>query len=272
MKNTIFPCIWCDNNASEMAKYHVSVFGDGSILNDNGMVTNSLLSGVKFMYLNGGPQFEKNPAISFFVRCQSIEEVDQYSHELIKEGTALMELGEYPWAQKYAWINDKYGVSWQIIFQEGHDATQKFQPSLLFTNEQLGNAQKAIKLYTEVFPNSEIIATAPYPEQDAQHAGMIMYSSSNINGMQLVAMDGPGSHHFGFNESVSLVVNCKDQAEIDLYWNSLMANGGKEGMCGWLKDPYGVSWQIIPENLGALLAKNGPTHMMSMKKIVIDEL
>jgi predicted 3-demethylubiquinone-9 3-methyltransferase (glyoxalase superfamily) len=113
--------------------------------------------------------------------------------------------------------------------------TREIYPCLWFNNE----AQIAAKYYCSIFENSKVLSTNP------------MVTMFELNGKTFMALNG--GPNFTFNESVSFVINCKDQAEIDHYWNALIADGGTEGNCGWCKDKYGVSWQVVPEILGQLM-------------------
>ena len=104
-----------------------------------------------------------------------------------------------------------------------------------------------------------------------------MYSEFKLNQYEMIAMDGPGVHDYTFNEAVSLVLNCETQKEIDYYWNQLTADGGQESMCGWLKDKFGVSWQVIPAMIGKLMSdpEKGQRVMqeiLQMKKLDIEKL
>jgi predicted 3-demethylubiquinone-9 3-methyltransferase (glyoxalase superfamily) len=150
----------------------------------------------------------------------------------------------------------------------------KISPFLWFDNQ----AEEAAELYTSVFPNSKITevqrntAGAPGPE------GAVMIVQFELDGEQFTALNG-GPEHFTFNESVSFMVTCEDQAEVDRYWDRLTADGGEPGPCGWLKDKYGLSWQIVPKVLTELLADPDPAKagrvmqaMLGMSKIDIKTL
>lgn len=253
MIHPIYTCLWFDGQSREAAEFYGSIFDNSKIISDTGMVVNFELEGQKFMGLNGGPNFKFNPSISFYVMCDSADEVNEKWSKLIDGGNALMEIGTYTWSERYGWLEDKYGVSWQFNLQSNGAVGKKILPSFLFTQAQLGNAKKAIDFYTSIFENSQIIQEAPYP-QGGDFEGMLMYSSSMLNGFPIVAMDGPADHRFIFNEAVSFVVECDTQEEIDFLWNTFTTDGGQESMCGWLKDKFGVSWQIIPSMLGKLMS------------------
>jgi predicted 3-demethylubiquinone-9 3-methyltransferase (glyoxalase superfamily) len=276
MIHPIYTCLWFDGQAKEAAKFYVSIFGNSRITSDTGMIVNFELEGQKFMGLNGGPNFKFNPSISFYVMCDSVDEVNEKWAKLIDGGSALMEIGTYPWSERYGWLEDKYGVSWQFNLQSNGDVGKKILPSLLFTQTQLGNAKRAIDFYTSIIENSRITQEAPYPP-GSDFEGMLMYSSSILNGFPIVAMDGPADHRFVFNEAVSFVVECDTQGEIDFLWNTFTADGGQESMCGWLKDRFGVSWQIVPSMLGKLMSdpEKGQRVIqafMQMKKFEIQKL
>jgi predicted 3-demethylubiquinone-9 3-methyltransferase (glyoxalase superfamily) len=152
---------------------------------------------------------------------------------------------------------------------------EKICPSLLFTGNKFGKAEEAIKFYTSVFDNSSIDNLQHYPAE-TPFAGKVLFSSSKLNKYNLIAMDGPGEHAFIFNEALSFVVTCKTQEEIDYYWNKLTEDG-EESRCGWLKDKFGISWQIVPAILGELMMdkEKAPRVMqafMQMKKFDIEKL
>jgi predicted 3-demethylubiquinone-9 3-methyltransferase (glyoxalase superfamily) len=278
MNNKIYTCLWFDGQAKAAAEFYCSVFSNSKITADTPMVVTWELRGQKIMGLNGGPMFKINPSISFFATFATTEEVAEKYNKLLDGGKVLMPLDKYPWAEKYGWVQDKFGMTWQLMQATEQNVAGKFLPSLLFTSNQFGRAAEALKFYTSVFSDSSTILSLPYPDGD-ENAGKIMYSEFSINNYEVIAMDGPGAHEYTFNEAVSFVVDCKDQTEVDFFWNKLTADGGQESMCGWLKDKFGVSWQIVPKRLVELMndkdkAKAGRAMhaMMKMKKIIIADL
>lgn len=275
MTHPIYPCIWYDGQAQEAATFYTSVFSNSKIVSENPMVTIFEINGKKMMGLNGGPHFKINPSISFFIYCPTVQETDAVWNKLIAEGTALMPLDTYPWSKRYGWVQDKYGLTWQIMLNEESTTGQNLTPSFLFTGDQFGRAEEAIGFYTSVFENSKTDVVVPYPQGDP-NAGKVMFSEFYLNDYFLIAMDGPGVHQYTFNEAVSFVVECDTQQEIDYYWDAF-TRGGEESMCGWCKDQFGVSWQIIPSILKDLM--NDPEKgqrvvaaFMKMKKFDIEEL
>lgn len=276
MNNSIHPCIWFDGKAQEAAQLYCSIFQDSKILIDTPMVVNFSICGKKFMGLNGGPMFKVNPSISFFVKCESVAQTDAVWNKLIEGGKALMAIDKYPWSERYGWVQDKFGVTWQVMVHYQAGLPQSITPALLFTNAQLGRAEEAINFYSAVFSDSAALRLERYPAEDKVHAGMLMYSEFKLGTCEFIAMDGPGGHDYIFNEAVSLVVECEGQDEIDHYWDKLTA-GGSKSMCGWLKDKFGVSWQIVPKVLGKLMsdperAGRVMQAFMKMKKFNIQQL
>lgn len=268
MNNTIYPCLWFDGNAKEAAAFYCTIFKNSKITTDTPMVVTFGLNGKRCMGLNGGPMFTINPSISFFVKCESINEVDEIWNKLTEGGKILMAIDKYPWSERYGWVQDKFGVTWQLMMHTIADAAFSITPAMLFTGNQFGKAESAIKFYSSVFDNSAMGTLSHYPDGD-QNAGKIMYSEFRLNNYEIIAMDGPGAHEFSFNEAISFVVDCNTQEEIDYFWNKLAADGGQESQCGWLKDKFGVSWQIVPAVLGKLMTdpEKAPRVMQAFIKM-----
>jgi predicted 3-demethylubiquinone-9 3-methyltransferase (glyoxalase superfamily) len=278
MTNNIYPCLWFDNNAKEAATLYCSIFSNSKITTDNGMVVMFEIEGKKIMGLNGGPMFTINPSISFFVTCASVEEIDNIWNKLIDGGTVMMPLDKYPWGEKFGFIKDKFGMTWQLIYTTTATDNQKIMMSMLFVGEQFGKAEGAMKYYSSIFPNSTIISAKIIEEGRPQPAvaGTLEFGQFNLGNEKIIAMDGAGDHKFQFNEGLSFVVECDMQEEIDNYWNTL-TQGGSESQCGWLKDKYGVSWQIVPSILSKLMsdAEKAPRVIqafLKMKKFDIQTL
>ena len=271
MNNSIHPCLWFDGNAKEAATFYCSIFSNSKITVDTPMVVNFELMGKKFMGLNGGPMFKINPSISIFVYCKTIAETDEIYNKLAEGGEALMAIGKYDWSERYGWIKDRFGVTWQVMLS----TEEKICPSLLFTGNRFGKAEEAINFYTTVFDNSTVDAIHHFPNE-TPFAGKVLFSDFKLNQYNITAMDGPGDHAYTFNEAVSFVVECQNQQEIDYYWTKL-TEGGEESMCGWLKDKFGISWQIIPAILGQLMSdpeKGGRVmqEIFKMRKLDIETL
>lgn len=280
MNNDIFPCLWYDGDAKESAEFYVTVFG-GTITADTPVVMNVDLFGQKIMLLNGGPQFEKNPSVSFMVICETEDEVQKYWDQLLDGGMALMALDAYPWSKKYGWVQDRYGVSWQLYLGEKQN-DQKIVPTLMFMHENSGKAMEAMEFYTRTFPNSAIGNVLKYKdgsEEAGENPENVQHANFIIDGYNFYCMDSSYDHKFDFNEGVSIVIMTDDQEQTDHLWNTLTSEGGRESMCGWLKDKYGLSWQIVPKKLIQLMsdpdqekAQKVVQAMMKMQKIIIKDL
>ncbi len=191
-----------------------------------------------------------------------------------------MELGPYPFSEWYGWIQDKYGLSWQVMAMGDRTIDQKITPTLMFAGAQCGKAEAAIRLYTSVFENSKIGDILRYGKGEApDKEGTIKHGAFTLEGQAFAAMDSAYEHAFTFNEAVSLMRSCETQKEIDYYWEKLTADGGQESMCGWLKDKFGVSWQVAPDDLDEMLrdpdkakVERVTNAFLKMKKFDIKEL
>jgi predicted 3-demethylubiquinone-9 3-methyltransferase (glyoxalase superfamily) len=276
MKNKIYPCLWFDGNAKEAAEFYTSVFDNSKITADSPIVVIFESAGQKFMCLNGGPHFTMNPSISFFIVCETEEETDRLWKSLSKDGSVLMSLDKYDWSPKYGWLQDRFGVSWQIAWGNPQDVGQKFTPSFLFTGAQNGNAERAVNFYISVFDNSEIVGIMHYEKGQHDIEGNVAHAQFKLDGQVFMAMDSSLDHKFGFNEGISMVIDCENQDQIDYYWNKLTL-GGEESQCGWLKDQFGVSWQVVPTILDELMSDPARSQrvvdaFMKMKKFDIETL
>ncbi len=258
----ITPHLWFDREALEAAGFYISVFKD-SIQNSttklHGTPSSRVdivsidLMGQEFTLISAGPFFKFNPSVSFLVACREKSDVDMLWEKLSEGGSALMELGQYPFSERYGWVQDRYGLSWQIMFMGGYDIKQNITPTLMFTDKQWGKAEDAINFYASVFRDSEVRDILRYRKgEEPDRVRTIKHASFRLGGMEFAAMDSARVHDFAFNEAISFVVHCETQDEIDYYWERLSADPQAE-QCGWLKDRYGVSWQIVPTILEQML-------------------
>jgi len=277
MSDKIYPCLWFDGKGKEAAEFYCTAFENSKITADTGLVQLFELNGKKFMALNGGPMYKINPSVSFFVVCKTTKEIETKWKQLSEGGMVMMALNSYPWSEKYGWCQDKYGVNWQLMM--GKMENETIVPALMFTMNNSGRANEAIDFYTSLFPNSNTELIARYEKGEPDVEGYIKHARFSLNGVTFAIMDSSGPHNFTFSEGLSFVVDCKDQEEVDYYWNKLTADGGKESMCAWLKDKFGVSWQIVPTKLGELIgspdrekADRAIQAMLKMKKIIIADL
>ncbi|MHC1718640.1 MAG: VOC family protein [Acidaminococcaceae bacterium] len=285
----IVPHLWYDKEAKEAALFYISLF-EQSKLCDVKVIQNTPsgdseivsfeLAGQSFMAISAGPYFKFNPSLSLMVACSTEEEVDKKWEAMSVGGTELMALGEYPFSKRYGWIQDRYGLSWQLImFPEGGQQVQKITSNMLFSDGVCGKAEEAIRYYADVFENSEIGMISRYGEDEAKTSkAKVNYASFTLDGVAFSAMDNGHDVDYTFNEAFSLIVNCKDQKEIDYFWESLSAVPEAE-QCGWLKDKFGLSWQIVPANMNEILFGGSEDEIrrvtetfLKMKKINIETL
>lgn len=253
--------IWYNTEAKEAAALYASLFDNSRVKNvttisgtpsgDCDMVMFDLAN-QEFMAISAGPYFKLNPSISFFVEFDNEEKIERVWNELIEGGKALMPYNTYPWARKYGWLQDRYGLSWQLSLGEQNRAEQKISPLLMFTNEVAGKAHEAMAMYASIFPDSRIDMAIPYSRDDGDDEGFIKHARFTLAGQGFMAMDSSIPHDLSFNEAVSFVVTCESQEEIDTYSDRLSAVPEAE-QCGWLKDKYGVSWQIVPSVMGKMM-------------------
>lgn len=152
-------------------------------------------------------------------------------------------------------------------------AMQKISPFLWFDS----SAEDAANFYVSVFENSKILKVSRYEDAGPGPAGTVMVVNFQIEGQEFIALNG--GPHFKFTEAISFCINCQTQEEVDYFWGKLTADGGQESQCGWLKDKFGLSWQVVPTILGELLADQDGKKaqrvmqaMLKMKKIEIPEL
>ena len=280
--------LWFDKEALEAAEFYTNLFDHSSIdsvvtLNDtpSGSAESIVftLAGQSFMSISAGPIFKLNPSVSLQVVCKTLAEVDHLWKQLSKGGSILMPLDAYPFSEKYGWTEDKYGLSWQIMYLPDQLIAQKITPTLLFTDEQYGKAKEAIEFYTSVFTNAAIDGLSYYGENDEQgQGGKLMYGAFNLEGQNFVAMDSAVAHGFEFSEAISFLVNCDTQEEIDYYWKKLSFVPEAE-QCGWLKDKFGFSWQISPTIMNDMMNTKNRVQLdrvtqafLPMKKMNIAEL
>lgn len=284
----IVPHLWYDKEAKEAALFYVSLFEQSKLLNvsvlentpsGNAELVGFELEGQQFMAISAGPYFRFNPSISLMVACYSIEEVNTKWKALLEGGSELMPLGEYPFSKLYGWVQDRYGLSWQLMLVDQGKAAQKITPNLLFSNEACGKAEEAVKYYAEIFKDSEVGLISRYGKGEAASSkAKVNYATFKLCGVDFSAMDNGFDVDFTFNEALSLIVKCKDQGEIDYFWDRLSAVPEAE-QCGWIKDKFGVSWQIVPENMNDILFNGSKDEIqrvtaafLKMKKFDLDVL
>jgi predicted 3-demethylubiquinone-9 3-methyltransferase (glyoxalase superfamily) len=294
-KQIIVPHLWYDKEAKEAAEFYVSIFPDSKITDvktihdtpsgDSDIVTFELW-GQKFMAISAGPYFKINPSVSFIVNFDpsrendASEKINEVWNKLSDGGTPLMPLDKYPFSEKFGWIQDKYGLSWQLMLTnpEGEERPT-IVPSLLFVGDQCGKTEEAINFYLSVFKNAKLGHIVRYPNgMEPDKEGTVMFADFSLENQWFAAMDSAHKHEFNFNEAISFMVYCDTQDEIDYYWERLSAVPEAE-QCGWLKDQFGLSWQIVPTKMDEMMRKGTPEQLerltkafLNMKKFDLAEL
>ncbi|HEX9774111.1 MAG TPA: VOC family protein [Actinomycetota bacterium] len=271
----IRPHLWFDKEAREAAEYYVATFPNSTITDTHTLhdtpsgdaeVVSFELFGQGFIAISAGPLFTFTPAVSFLVSCATDAEVDEYWRQLADGGTALMPLGSNPFSDHYGWTQDRYGLSWQVMLASGREIPQRITPTLMFVGDVCGKAEEALRYYTSVFPKSEVGEIARYgPGEEPDRQETVKHGAFTLAGQHFAAMDSARAHDFTFNEAVSLLVDCETQDEIDRYWEALSAVPEAE-QCGWLKDRYGLSWQIVPAAMDEMMRRGSKEQMARVTK------
>jgi predicted 3-demethylubiquinone-9 3-methyltransferase (glyoxalase superfamily) len=274
----IIPHLWFDKEAKEASAFYTSVFPESKMgktatirntpSGDCDMVSFKLWN-QDFMAISAGPYFKFNPSVSFIVNFDPLlfgasatsnnkarEKLNMVWNKLSEGGKALTPLGEYPFSKHYGWVQDKYGLSWQLILTDPEgEPRPPIVPALMFVGDNYGRAEEAIKFYLSAFKDTKLDAIHRYGKADEMgKEGTVMFADYMLEHTWFAAMDSAGEHKFNFNEAVSFIVNCADQEEIDFYWDKLSAVPEAE-QCGWIKDRYGLSWQISSAEIDEMLYK-----------------
>ncbi len=273
----IIPHLWFDTEAKEAAAFYVSIFPKSRITHVSTLhntpsgdadIVSFELASFSFMSISAGPYFTINPALSFMVNFDPSKESDAEAQldalwsALSEGGKVLMPLDTYPFSKKYGWIEDKYGVSWQLILTNPDGEERPFIiPSILFTNDVYGKAEEATDFYLSVFKDTKRGTLARYPAgMEPDKEGTVMFTDFKLEGQWFAAMESARSHDFFFTEAISFIVKCDTQDEVDYYWEKLSAVPEAE-QCGWLKDKYGLSWQITPAKMDEMMRDGTPEQI-----------
>ncbi|WP_194421278.1 VOC family protein [Microbacterium abyssi] len=297
MSQKIIPNIWFDRNADEAGEFYAEVFPNATAtvvatypddvpdwqaeFAGKTLTVDVVIDGYRLTLINAGSEFRPNPSVSFMLNFDPLRfdgdrdaaraRLDETWAALADGGRVLMELDEYPFSPRYGWVEDRYGVSWQLILTHPEGDSRPFLiPQLMFGGPAEGNAREAAEFYSSLFPDAGVGYIAEYPEhRGAAEGGDVMFGEFRLAGQWFSMMDSAAEQDFSFTCGVSLEVRCADQDEIDHYWDALTAVPDAE-VCGWLADRYGLSWQIVPANMGELMERPGAyAKMMEMKKLII---
>lgn len=254
----IVPFLWFHNHTEEAVRLYTTTFENTSIdihttIPDGPAKGNATatftLEGHPFSAFDASGPFQFTPAVSFFVNCASVDEVERIWNALIDGGMALMPLDNYGFSERFGWLEDRFGVSWQL---NAGARPQKIAPFLMFVGDHKGQAEEAMGLYTSLFPDSHIGDIHRHTGQGPDPEGAVMHAIFTLQGHEFMASDSYADHAFSFSPATSLYVPCDTQDEIDRLWDKL-GDGGQYQQCGWLTDRFGVSWQIAPKLLDKLL-------------------
>ncbi len=290
----IVPNIWCQGNANDVGSYYAATLPDTSMevvasyptenlpdfqrdLAGQPLVVDVTVGGYRIRLINAGGEYRPTPAISFILSMdpsahggedETRAAMGRMWDALADGGEVRMPLDAYPHSALYGWVEDRYGVNWQLMLADpAGDPRPLVIPQFLFTGAAV-QAQQAIELYTGLLPDSAPGMAVPLPGD----GGGVMFAEFTLAGQWFSAMDGGTIHDFTFSPGLSLEVDCTDQNQIDTLWEALSAVPEAE-QCGWLVDRFGVSWQIVPENMGELVQQPGAyQRMLAMKKIIIADL
>jgi len=298
----IIPHLWFDKEAGEATAFYTTIFPESKVTGTI-KITNTPSGGCdivafelwnkQFMAISAGPLFKFNPSVSFMVHFDpllfkasanrekaALEALDAAWDKLSQGGKVLMPIDSYPFSKRYGWLQDKYGLSWQLMLADpAGDQRQPIVPSLLFTGSKCGRAEEALGFYRSVFKNAQPGNVHHYPAgMEPDKEGSMMYGDVKLEDTWFAAMDSAREHGFDFNEAISFMVTCADQAEIDYYWEKLSAVPESE-QCGWLKDKYGLSWQITSAEMEAMMQQGSQDMIdrltqafLPMKKIDIAKM
>lgn len=292
----IVPNIWTTRAADEAAAFYLGAFPEARVVERTTYPAEGLLdfqqefagetltvtielSGYRLTLINAGDEFTPNPSVSFFLnfdpafRIDARGDLDRVWQSLSAGGTVLMDLGEYPFSKRYGWVQDKFGVSWQIMLTDPEGDPRPFVvPNLMFSGDAQNKAGEAVDFYRSVLPDAELGNRVNYPEaQGPVTTDSVMFADFKAYGEWVAVMDSGVEQPFTFNAGVSLQVNVSGQKELDRIWHELSAVPEAE-QCGWLTDRYGLNWQITPVNLDELMERPGAYgKLMGMKKIQIDQ-
>lgn len=293
----ITPFLWFDRNAEEAAAFYTSLFPNSSVstirrypdgplegpmagLEGKVLTAVFTLDGYQLMAIDGGSHFTFSPSTSLSVQLRSNEEIETLYTKLMEGGTALMPLGVYGFSKKYAWLSDKYGLSWQLnVPFDAEKITHKFASFLMFHGKNNGKAEEAMQHYVSVFGDGKVGDIYRYGARNhAGKEGTVNHAEFDLFGQQFMVMDSGIDHKFVPTGAMSFLVECETQEEIDRYWNGLSASPEAE-QCGWLVDTYGFTWQIVAKQIGVYMSDPDKAKgnrvmqaVLKMKKIILADV
>ncbi len=275
----LIPHLWYNKEALEAATFYCSCIPNSAVLN-RGIIPDTpsgdaelvefTLAGRTVMAISAGPNFRFNPSNSLMVTFSSKEALIAAWNQLKVGGEEMMPLDSYPFSPLYGWTTDRYGLSWQLGLDPEANYEADLRPCLLFSNKVCGQAEAAAELYTSIFSPSVIELVSYYqPEEKVSPEAKVNYLGLQVLDLPLALMDNGYPADFQFNEAFSLLISCEDQAEIDYYWSKLSAVPEAEE-CGWLKDRFGVSWQVSAEGMSEIIFTQDRSSLQALVKVLLE--
>ena len=295
----VVPNIWCNGNAEEAGAFYAEALplADSAVASryptaglpdfqaamaGEPLVVNVTVDGYRIALINAGPEFAPNPSISLVLNFDpnhigdARAVMDETWRKLTIGGKIRMPLGEYPFSDRFGWVEDRYGVSWELNLpgdDEAGDSRPFVTPALLFGGPVQNRAGEALEKYLTLVPGSRRGLTVAFDQEvGPAHADALAHADFTIGGDWVAVQDAGAEQDFSFSPGLSLQLNCADQDELDRVWTVLSAVPEAE-QCGWCVDEFGVSWQVIPGGLeDQELTPEVYAAMLSMKKIDIAAL
>lgn len=273
----IIPHLWYNTEAKEAVAFYVDLFG-GKIdwtytITDTPSGDSDLiqfqLGDMTLAAISAGPYFKLNESMSLMVNVADKDEVTRLYQALSEGGHILMPLGEYPFSPYYVWLEDRFGLSWQLSYAPDLDKPYQFDICLLFSQDQVGLAQPMLNYYKDKLPQASVGQLSYYGEGEAAvEAAKLNYAELLVAGQKLIVMDHGYGGEASFNEAFSLMVYVDSQDELNFYYDLLSAVPEAE-MCGWVKDQFGISWQIVPRILMEAYDTASPEQIKAVNAAVM---
>lgn len=264
MTRPIMPAFWCTGTMAEQARAYAALFPGATIDGQDpgawapGAPGATLaLDGCAVQLIDGGPMYAPTPAISLFVQRPDEGGVRALWDGLAEGGAVLMPLDAWPWARLFGWVQDRWGVTWQVNLGPLDEVGQAVLPYLTFAGPAAGRVRAALDLYARAFPDLRVDGIHDHDGSGPDPAGTVMHAQVRLRGGTMMLSESAQGHDWGFTPGTSLSVACEDQAQVDRLWD-LFLEGGKPQRCGWLTDAFGVSWQIVPQVLADIMARGTP--------------
>ncbi|WP_105114626.1 VOC family protein [Streptococcus suis] len=273
----IIPHLWYDTEAKEAAAFYVDLFG-GKIdwtytITDTPSGDADLvqfqLGDMTLSAISAGPYFKLNESMSLMVSVGDKAELTRLYEALSDGGHVLMPLAEYPFSPYYVWLEDRFGLSWQLSYAPDLDKPYQFDICLLFSQDQVGLAQPMLDYYKDKLPQAHLGRLSYYGEGEAAvAAAKLNYAELFIGDQKIIAMDHGYGGVASFNEAFSFMVYVDSQEEAESWYEKVSAVPEAE-ICGWAKDQFGISWQIVPRILMEAYDSASPEKVKAVNAAVM---